>query len=265
MDNLLLFINFSVFLQTPPTSHIACPKMLGDRKKNHPPFPFVMKSAGARLKEGTDTLIGFFSYCPIHEVPNLRGVDRQESRQGKYLVRSRLVIGWRWIPVRGRCSRGGQANFFKSPQICKFLGSFCYLKFAHFVGVPIHKLQIRKFFWIICQLQITAKLCLKKVLKIVFWNDIYYIQIWIRVCYTFCKSMYFRVSGTLKSAKRKKIGSSKRKSAKNYWSPQLCGFAICGTYLRTAHLWEAVIAIQNMYWSCCAVDSVCKIRHDARL
>jgi hypothetical protein len=59
--------------------------MLGDRKKNYPPFPFVMKSAGARLKEGTDTLIVFFSMWPILEVPNLREVDRQESRQVKYL------------------------------------------------------------------------------------------------------------------------------------------------------------------------------------
>jgi hypothetical protein len=53
--------------------------MLGDRKKNYPSFPIIMKSAGARLKEGPDTIIVFFSSWPIHEVPNLGEVGRQES------------------------------------------------------------------------------------------------------------------------------------------------------------------------------------------
>jgi hypothetical protein len=54
--------------------------------------------------------------------------------------------------------------------------------------------------------------------------------------------MYLRTCGSFKSANHKTIGSANRKSAKchifgksanlkNYLSPQICGFAICGTYL----------------------------------
>jgi hypothetical protein len=50
-----------------------------------------------------------------------------------------------------------------------------------------------------------------------------------------------------------KIRSANRKSAKchicersanltNYLGPQICGFAVCGNYLRTAHLWKYQIS-----------------------
>ncbi len=51
---------------------------------------------------------------------------------------------------------------------------------------------------------------------------------------------------SLKSANYKKIGSAKCHICRrfsnlaNYWSPQICGFAICGIYLRTAHLWRCI-------------------------
>ncbi len=65
-------------------------------------------------------------------------------------------------------------------------------------------------------------------------------------------SMYLRICRSFKSAKHKKVWSANRKSAKfkvphlrkihkytsNYLCPQICGFVICGTYLRTANLWS---------------------------
>jgi hypothetical protein len=53
--------------------------------------------------------------------------------------------------------------------------------------------------------------------------------------------------GSFKSLNYKKVGSANRKSANchicrssanltNYLGPQICGFAICGFYLRTVHL-----------------------------
>jgi hypothetical protein len=41
-------------------------------------------------------------------------------------------------------SKGGHANFFVSPQIRKFLGSFCNGKSANSRGVTVRKSQIRK-------------------------------------------------------------------------------------------------------------------------
>jgi hypothetical protein len=60
--------------------------------------------------------------------------------------------------------------------------------------------------------------------------------------------MSLRTSGSFKSANHKKFGFANRKSAKCnlcgrsanlifYLCPPICGFAICGTYLRTANLW----------------------------
>jgi hypothetical protein len=143
-------------------------KVRGQKEELSAIFPFVMKSAGARLKEGTDTLIVFFSLWPIHEVPNLREVGRPESRQGKYLVRSWLVIGWRLIPIRGSSSRGRQANFCMSLQICKFLGSFRYHKFANFLGVPFHKSKSANFYDYSDNCKSLHNSVSKTVLKVVF-------------------------------------------------------------------------------------------------
>jgi hypothetical protein len=46
--------------------------------------------------------------------------------------------------------KGGLAN--RKPKICKFLGSYRYCKFAHFLGVPVCKSQIRKFSRCACPL-----------------------------------------------------------------------------------------------------------------
>ncbi len=55
-----------------------------------------------------------------------------------------------------------------------------------------------------------------------------------------------------KSANHENTGFANHKSAKchirgrsanrtNYLGPQICGFAICGTYLRTVHLWYSYV------------------------
>ncbi len=59
------------------------------------------------------------------------------------------------------------------------MGSFRWSKYANFLGVPVHKSQIRKFLWLLHESQIrkflqnAAQLCLKIVLKVVFLNDFY--------------------------------------------------------------------------------------------
>jgi hypothetical protein len=66
--------------------------------------------------------------------------------------------------------------------------------------------------------------------------------------------MYLGTCGNFKSTNHKKDWAANRKSAKshicgrsanrtNYLNPQFCGFAICGTYLRIAHLWKTETAI----------------------
>ncbi len=131
--------------------------------------------------------------------------------------------------------RGGQATFFKKfdkSQIRKFWGSLRYRKSANLLDVLVRKLQIRKFLWYIHKPQIKkfleyiAQLCFKAELKVVFLHD-----------FKLCTNLNLSPQIT------KKIGSANRKSAKchscgrsaitNFFSPQICGFAICGTYLRT--------------------------------
>ncbi len=55
----------------------------------------------------------------------------------------------------------------------------------------------------------------------------------------------------------KNIGSANGESAKcqlrsanltNYLSPQICGFAICGTYLRTTHFWLMELEEGGEHW-----------------
>ncbi len=60
-----------------------------------------------------------------------------------FKVKSHFLI---WL--RFQACRGGQANFFFNPQIAnqQSLGSFRYRKSANFLGVPVCKSQIRKFF-----------------------------------------------------------------------------------------------------------------------
>jgi hypothetical protein len=86
----------------------------------------------------------------------------------------------------------------------------------------------------------TALLCLKTVLKVVFLNG-FYVQIWIRAfkeivlicgCGSF-KYAYHNKDWVRKSQIRK-VSRLGKIHMTNYLSLQICGFAICGNYLRTA-------------------------------
>ncbi len=208
--------------------------MLGDRKKNYPPFPFVTKSAGARLKEEYR-----FPNRFLFLLSNTWGSKPERSRQTRVSTGKvfRSVAGL-WQVSGGylfevkKSRRCRQATFSKSPQIRKFLGSFHYRNFAHFLIVPFNKLQIRTFLWLIRQLQIIAKFCLKNSAKIhlLRWF-FYFVQIWIGVLYTFyVKICICGFKEVLSLQITKMIGSSKSKSAKchicgrsanltNYWRP----------------------------------------------
>jgi len=96
----------------------------------------------------------------------------------------------------------------------------------------------------------TAHLCLRIVLKLLF-KVIFLNFVWIWIIF-FCvrqEKKYISANRTnYKSTNQKKIVFAKRKSVKcqifgrsanlNYYilSPQICGFVICGTYLRTVHI-----------------------------
>jgi hypothetical protein len=133
-------------------------------------------------------------------------------------------------------------------------------KWASRLFLKLRKSQIRKFSWLIRNyLQNTEQLCLRtkksRHLKTIF----YFVYIWI------CKrrSMYLQTCRSFQLAK--KLGSANPKSimykfanhqkdwvrksqirkvphlrkvckSKNYFNPKIWGFAVCGTYLRTAHL-----------------------------
>ncbi len=113
------------------------------------------------------------------------------------------------------------ANFFSSPQIanCKFL-------------------------------QNTAQLCLKIVLKVVFLHDFFYFTFYLELYMLYLEGERLFISGLAEAlspqitknwVREKQIrkGSHllKVRKSNKYLSPQICGFAICGTYLRTAQLW----------------------------
>jgi hypothetical protein len=65
----------------------------------------------------------------------------------------------------------------------------------------------------------------------------------------------FKYAKKLGSAKHKKTGSANSKSAKchifgrsatNYLSPQICGFATHENYLQTAHLWDGYTVLKSI-------------------
>jgi hypothetical protein len=125
-----------------------------------------------------------------------------------------------------------------------------------------------------------VQLCLKTVIKVVFFKDFFcknsnksficyicakkHVFAGLRKFYV-CKKLRLANSKSTnyKSANHKKIGCAHRKSAKclicrrsanltNYIRPHGCGFAICGTYLRTAHIWHSPSA--HLYRLPCTVE-----------
>ncbi len=116
--------------------------------------------------------------------------------------------------------RGGRKNFFFSPQIGNFWGSFRYRKSAHFVGVSVRISQIHKFSWLIRKsqnstfLQNIAQLCLRTVLKVVFLTWFYILYKFEFEHYICSEKKYVFVN--MRSCKStKKLGSADRKST-NY-------------------------------------------------
>ncbi len=77
--------------------------------------------------------------------------------------------------------RGGQANFFKRPQIAnpQILGLIPQPQIRKFQGIPVRKSQIRKFLFLLFKpqahkfQQYNAQLFLKTDLKVVFLLDFY--------------------------------------------------------------------------------------------
>ncbi len=157
-----------------------------------------------------------------------------------------------------------------SLKYCKsepFLGLFRSCKSTKFLGVPVRKSQIRKFSWLICKMQIrkflqnNAQLCHKTVLILFLKWFSYFVQILIRALYViFVRriSMCLQTVGSFESAKKswvckwiyklksashkKRLGSlienpqgaTMSGNLTNYLRPQIYGFAICRTNLRTA-------------------------------
>ncbi len=101
--------------------------------------------------------------------------DPTETTPAHRLVKQRLYMstccpGWRAkkrMNAQLEIWKSRKINLVSKSQIRKFLGSFQNRKFLNFVGVPVHKLQIHKFVWLIRKwkirkfLQKTALLCLK--------------------------------------------------------------------------------------------------------
>jgi hypothetical protein len=115
--------------------------------------------------------------------------------------------------------------------------------------MPVHNSQIRNFLLIHkSQIRHFHKYCTtlsQNSPKSRLFKPVFYI---VQTCIFVCrKSMYLRTWRSLKPANQKKIGSANSKSAKchscgrfanltDYFSMQICGFAVCRTYLRTGHL-----------------------------
>ncbi len=98
----------------------------------------------------------------------------------------------------------------------------------------------------------TAQLCLKTVLKVVFYT-IFCVQIWIWALYAvfvWRKSMYLWICGRSKSANHKKIESENHKSAKNH----ICGrFANLTNYLSSQGL--RISDLRNLFADCPTFES----------
>ncbi len=184
--------------------------------------------------------------------------QRWPSKQ-HFLWSSKIIIRKFLVSFRNRKSIFSCASpqirkfvrFFCKSQIIirKFLVSFRNRKSIFSCASP----QIRKFVRFFCKSQICEfyKILhnsVSKVIKlnVVFWNDfcvMYTFELEHYMLYLWGENiMYLRACGILNPKITKKIGPANRKSAKCYicgrsanlkfLGPQICGFAICGTYLR---------------------------------
>ncbi len=85
-------------------------------------------------------------------------------------------------------------------------------------------------------MQNIIQICLKTVLKVVLLLDFWYVQILIWALYAIFVWRKICICGLAEVFSPLKIRSANRKFAKRPENLTICGFAICGTYLRTAHL-----------------------------
>ncbi len=143
-----------------------------------------------------------------------------------------------WFCKFARC---WPANFFwkvRKSQIHKFLGTFRYRKSANFLYA-----SVREFLWLILKSQVRKflqknyfTLTQNRLKSTVFLNDFLLCTNlnWSFICYI-CKK------------KKVCICSLQSPNPKRYSSPQICGFAIWGTYWRSAHLW-------NLHSMCSSVE-----------
>jgi len=147
------------------------------------------------------------------------------------------------------------------------LGSFRYRKPANFLGYASQQIGNPQNFIITCESQFrnllhnTAQLSFKIVLKVLYWTIFFNVltialnAIFVRIKVRICRMRKFYVH---KSQKRwcPQIANPQRatltrgpQTLTSYVSPQICGFAISGTILRTGHLWkiETSINVINIF------------------